>query len=321
MNSAICLCRNAEGGPSSASRSAFPPAEYAPFSLEWAYAYKPLFAAMPTHPLAFSLPNLWAWKEWMGLEIRFTAGLAWLRCQRYGPRYLAPAGPWDDVDWPALQDDLKRMGAIHQVPELLARLWETRLDCPVEAVENRDSWEYLYVTADLAGLAGKRYHMQRNHVNAYIREHGEPDVRELGASDIPAMLELAGRWHEGHADSPIVRVEVESLARICDQWDRLDLAARGLYLGGRLAAFGIGHVLDAATMGVLYEKAEPGLRGAFPVMTSFFARTAGAGKALLNRAEDMGEPGLRKAKMLYRPVDFQRMYTVRVDPQPAVTCP
>jgi hypothetical protein len=314
MNSAICLCRNAEGGQFSGSRSVLPPAEYAPFSLEWAHAYKPLFAAMPTHPLAFSLPNLWAWKEWMGLEIRFTAGLAWLRCLRYGPRYLAPAGPWNDVDWPALRADLKRMGAIHQVPELLARLWETRLACPVEAVENRDSWEYLYVTADLAELAGKRYHMQRNHVNAYTREHGEPDVRELGAADIPAMLELARRWHEGHADSPIVRVEIESLARICDQWDRLELTAGGVCLDGRLAAFSIGHVLDAATMGVLYEKAEPGLRGAFPVMTSFFARTAGAGKALLNRAEDMGAPGLRKAKMLYRPVDFQRMYTVRVDP-------
>jgi hypothetical protein len=320
MNSATCLCQNARS-PRETFAPVRPrdgavllPAGYTPFSLEWAYAYKPLFAAMPTHPLAFSLPNLWAWKEWMGLEIRFAAGLAWLRCLRYGSRYLAPAGPWNEVDWPALQAELKQMGVIHQVPETLARLWETRLDCPVEVTENRDSWEYLYATEDLAQLAGKRYHMQRNHVNAYIREHGEPDVRELGASDSPAMLELANRWHEGHADSPIVRMEIESLARICRQWDQLELTARGVCLDGRLAAFGIGHVLDAATMGVLYEKAEPGLRGAFPVMTSFCARAAGAGKALLNRAEDMGEPGLRKAKMLYRPVDFQRMYTVRVDP-------
>ena len=132
------------------------------------------------------------------------------------------------------------------------------------------------------------------------------------------MLDLAERWRAGHGDSrvesPVIRGELRSLARTCEQWDRLDLTARGVYLDGRLAAFSIGHALDAATMGVLYEKAEPGLRGAFPVMTSCFARTAGAGKSLLNRAEDMGKPGLRNAKMLYRPVDFQRMCTVRVDP-------
>jgi hypothetical protein len=65
-------------------------------------------------------------------------------------------------------------------------------------------------------------------------------------------------------------------------------------------------------MAVLYEKAEPGLRGAFQVMTRAFARTAASGHSLLNRAEDMGDPGIRNAKMLYRPVGFQRMFNVRV---------
>ena len=290
------------------------PVEYTPFSLEWAQAYQLLYASMPTHPLVFSLPNLWAWQEWMKLEIRFAHGLAWLCCQRHGPRYLAPAGPWNDVDWSALRTELKQMGSIHQVPETLAQLWKTSLDCPVEITENRDYWEYLYNVKDLVNLAGKRYHMQRNHVHAYIRAHGEPDLRELGSPDIPSMLELSGRWHKNHMDNPVIQGEVSSLARICEQWDRLDLTVWGVYLDDRLVAFSIGHILDSTTLGVLYEKAEPDLRGAFPVMASSFARMAGAGKTLLNRAEDMGEPGLRKSKMLYRPVNFQRMCSVRVDP-------
>ena len=320
MHGARSLCAHGEGAPKPCAPPARPqdqalalPAEYAPFSLEWAHAYKALFAAMPVHPLAPSLPNLWAWKEWMGLEIRFAHGLAWLRCRRLGLHHLAPVGPWNDVDWPSLQAELKRMDVIHQAPEPLARLWGSVLDSPVEIAENRDYWEYLYAADDLARLSGNRYHMQRNHMNAYIREHGEPDVRELGASDSPAILELAGRWRESRPDTPFVRGELDSLARICAQWEKLELTAKGVYLDGRLAAFSVGHVLDAETVGVLYEKAEPGLRGAFPVMACSFARAAaGAGKTLLNRAEDMGEPGLRKAKMLYRPVDFQRMCSVRV---------
>jgi len=319
MHSARALCAQGEGAPKPCAPPARPqdqalalPAEYAPFSLEWAQSYKALYAAMPVHPLAPCLPNLWAWKEWMELEIRFAHGLAWLRCRRLGLHYLAPVGPWNDVDWRPLQAELKRMGVIHQVPEPLANLWRSVPGCQAEITENRDYWEYLYAAEDLSRLSGNRYHMQRNHVNAYIREHGEPDVRELCAADSPAILDLAGRWRESRPDSPIVRGEMDSLTRICAQWDQLDLTARGVYLDGRLAAFSIGHVLDAATVGVLYEKAEPGLRGAFPVMASSFARTAASGKSLLNRAEDMGEPGLRKAKMLYRPVDFQRMCSVRV---------
>jgi hypothetical protein len=47
-------------------------------------------------------------------------------------------------------------------------------------------------------------------------------------------------------------------------------------------------------------------------MTRAFAQTAASGHGLLNRAEDMGNPGIRNAKMLYRPVGFQRMFNVRI---------
>ncbi len=288
------------------------PSEYTPFSLDYARPYRALFASMPVRPLAFSLPNLWGWSEYMGLEIRFAHGLAWLRCMKEGHHMLAPTGPWDGIDWTALQPELIAAGAVYQVPDALAQIWQKRLTVPMEVIENRDFWEYVYKAEDLATLAGKRYHMQRNHVNAYARDHGEPDLRSLDADAAPAMLDLAARWHEGHAMSDSTQAELASLNRICGQWSKLDLTAQGLFLDDRLVAFAVGHDLDDDTLAVLYEKAEPGLRGAFPVMASSFARLAvEQGKTFVNRAEDMGEEGMRKSKMLYRPVDFQRMCVVR----------
>lgn len=287
------------------------PSDYVPFSLEWTCAYRALYASMPTHPLSFSLPNLWAWREWMELDVRFADGLAWLRCMKRGSTHLAPVGDWHSVDWAALQPKLQAMGRIVQVPEALAQLWQEKLTCTFTVQENRDAWEYLYTAADLATLAGKRYHMQRNHVNAYIREHGEPDLRTLDSQAIPDMLALTARWHEQHEISDSTRAETASLERLCSRWDEFDLVAEGLYCDGALAAFAVGYELDDQTMAVLYEKAEPGLRGAFPTIASSFSRLAlERGKTLVNRAEDMGEEGMRKSKMLYRPMGFQQMYIV-----------
>ncbi|MDR0338926.1 MAG: phosphatidylglycerol lysyltransferase domain-containing protein [Desulfovibrio sp.] len=288
------------------------PSEYIPFSLEYVRPYRALYASMPVRTLAFSLPNLWAWRDYIGLEIRFAHGLAWLRRMKRGVHILAPAGPWDQIDWSALQAELLDAGEIYRVPEYLAGIWQKHLTCRMDVIENRDFWEYVYKAEDLATLVGKRYHMQRNHVNTYVREHGEPDLRPLGPGDTSAMLELASRWHAEREVTDSTRAEIESLRRIRKQWDHLDLTAEGLFLENRLAAFAVGHDLDESTMAVLYEKAEPGLRGAFPVMTSSFARLAvEQGKTYVNRAEDMGEEGMRKSKMLYRPVDFQRMCIVR----------
>ena len=288
------------------------PSEYTRFSLDYAQPYQALYATMSAHTLAYSLPNLWAWGEYMGLEMRFAQGFAWMRCMKDDVHILAPVGPWESVDWRILQADLVAAGEICQAPEPLVQLWQQQLTAPMDVTENRNSWEYLYKAEDLAALGGKRYHMQRNHVNAYVREHGEPDLRTLGPDNIPAMLELTARWQEEHTSTESSRAEVASLQRICGQWDALGLITEGLFLDNRLTAFAVGRELDDATMGVFYEKAEPGLRGAFPVMASAFSRLAmERGKSVINRAEDMGEEGIRKSKMLYRPVDFQRMYIVR----------
>lgn len=289
------------------------PTDYSLFSLEWADAYACMYNAMPTHPIASSLPNLWAWRNWMQLEVKFAQGLVWLRCIRNGVHHLGPVGPWQGVDWAALEPELRAIGTLHQVPEALAALWKEQLTCQIDVQENRDYWEYLYTTEDLANLSGNRYHMQRNHVNAYIREHGEPDVRPLGAEHAASMLALSTRWYEAHDITPTTQAELESVHRVCDQWHTLGVYGYGLYLDGQLVAFSVGYALDATTTAVMYEKAEPGLRGAFPVMARAFARAAVQHTPLLNRAEDMGNPGMRNAKMLYRPVDFQRMCTVHLD--------
>jgi len=79
-------------------------------------------------------------------------------------------------------------------------------------------------------------------------------------------------------------------------------------------AFAVGEALDPGTVGVHFEKGRHGYRGVYQMVNCCFARAQKADVTLLNRAQDLGEEGLRQAKLSYLPVDFLRKYTVRVAP-------
>ncbi|MDO5537819.1 MAG: phosphatidylglycerol lysyltransferase domain-containing protein [Desulfovibrionaceae bacterium] len=290
------------------------PAAFSPWLLP---AYSDCFAAMGAHPINYAPATVWAWAETLQIDVRFAGGLAWLRCNlQDGTHALAPVGPWQEADWKAMEPDLIETGRFENVPETLLRQWQTALSCRIDFEESRDNWEYLYNAGELAAYSGSAYRMQRNNAHAYVREHGAPDVRFLGPADIPAMMSLSRRWLDGggerseHEPELTRNNEVDSMRRVLALWEQFSLVALGLWLNGELIAFDLGVRLDDGVMGVLYEKASPGVRGAFQVMVQAFASAMGGEYPLLNRAEDMGMEGLRFSKTMYRPTGFEKMYAV-----------
>jgi hypothetical protein len=88
-----------------------------------------------------------------------------------------------------------------------------------------------------------------------------------------------------------------------------------LYVEKQIVAFAVGEELEAGMVGVHFEKGRHGFRGVYQMVNCCFARSQNTNVALLNRAQDLGEEGLRKAKQSYLPVDFVRKYTVRIAPE------
>jgi uncharacterized protein len=72
----------------------------------------------------------------------------------------------------------------------------------------------------------------------------------------------------------------------------------------------LGEALNPETFVVHVEKVRVGLTGIYQTLNCEFLRHAGAGFRFVNREQDMGIPGLYRAKQLYHPVRMVKKYRV-----------
>lgn len=294
---------------------------FSPVSIEERERYLSYWNATPQHSIDYALANIWGWSRHFGLMWRFDGQLCWLRqcpLNQCAAAHLfwAPVGDWRAVDWEA-HPLMRAGGSFIRVPEMLAHTLEQALPGRVTLDEDRDHWEYLYSAEELATLTGNRFHKKKNHANGFRKTYGEPDYRDINAEIMEDVLALEDEWCKWHecAGSPALQAENDAINRVLSHWDRIPgLMGGALYVGDTLVAFSVGEKLDKDVLGVHYEKARTGYRGVYQVMNQMFAARAGQGFAVLNRAQDLGEEGLRQAKMSYLPVDFLRKYTVHVAP-------
>lgn len=272
----------------------------------------------PRRSLDYTLANLWGWQEYYGLEWQFTGGLCWIRQTKPSVVCWAPLGDWASADWPALLNAFG-IGVKHhftRVPEELVNIWQKALPDKITVEEDRDQWEYLYLQSDLANLAGKKFHKKKNHYNSYVKTYGQPDYRPITDAAIDDVLALEEDWCKWHEcdNSPSLLAENDAVVRVLKNWLNFrNMCGGTLFLDGKMVAFSVGEKLDVETLGVHFEKGLIEYKGIYQAMNLQFASHAGAAFKLLDRAQDMGEEGLRQAKMTYLPADFLRKYKVTLD--------
>ena len=290
---------------------------FIPVSLDESQRYHDIWQRTPQHSLDYTLANLWGWQESYGLEWCFEDNMCWIRQTRPYEVCWAPVGDWNAVDWKNLLPGSFSETAhdVVRVPENLLQVLQERLPGLVDAQEDRGQWEYLYKQEELANLPGNRFHKKRNHYNSYIKNYGEPDYHELDDRMIEDVLAVQDDWCQWHEceDSPSLRAENEAINRVLSHWSSFrNLVGGSLYVDGKMVGFSVGENLDGTSLGVHYEKGLSGFKGVYQTINCTFARRAGTGFTLINRAQDLDEEGLRQAKTTYLPTDFLRKYKVRI---------
>ena len=177
----------------------------------------------------------------------------------------------------------------------------------------RDHFDYVYRTGDLINLAGGNYHSQRNHLNSLARSHPfryEP----LREEHLSACLYLCARWCQVkrcECDLSLLG-EWEAVTAALANYQALSLQGGVILIHDRVAAFSCGELLNQETAVIHLEKADPELRGLYAVINQQFCRQAWAGVNFVNREQDLGEPGLRKAKMSYHPHHLVEKFRIRL---------
>lgn len=178
---------------------------------------------------------------------------------------------------------------------------------------DEDSFDYVYAIDDLAELAGKKYHSKKNHVNRF-KEAYDYTVERITKENAEEALALANAWFaERLADNPNadILMEKSAITKAIKNLDALSLDGIIIKVDGEGAALTLGNIFYSDTFDVQFEKALSKYERGYAIVNYEFARYLRdkyPNLKYLNREEDMGIEGLRRAKQSYRPVKMIRKW-------------
>lgn len=174
-----------------------------------------------------------------------------------------------------------------------------------------DHFDYVYRSEDLIQLAGRKYHAKRNHINKFLRSYSF-DYRVLDADWIKPCLELADRWCRLHRCQEDLNLlgEWEAVHEALNHFSELQLQGGVILVRDRVEAFAVGEALNDETAVVHLEKANPEIPGLYALINQQFCEHAFEGLRYVNREQDLGQEGLRKAKQSYYPEHMVEKYRV-----------
>ena len=171
---------------------------------------------------------------------------------------------------------------------------------------DRDSADYVYETERLISLAGKKLHGKRNHINRFKENYPDWKYERITDENVAECMAMAEEWkcQNGCLEKGEKHNEFCVTMKALQQIKELELQGGLIRAGGKVVAFAIGEPCGTDMFVVHIEKAFADVQGAYPMINQQFAAHEAAHFKYINREEDTGEEGLRKAKLSYAPVFF-----------------
>lgn len=263
----------------------------------------------------YNFTNLFVWRQAYHMEIAQVEGFLVIHlCGRMGCSYMFPAGTGDTGGViRALEADAAERGAPLRLVCLTPRQVEQmEASFPGEFLfdEDRDGFDYLYEIGRLADLGGKKLHAKRNHINRFIENNPGWTYEAITPASLAECLEMDKAWYarslqrEGREEARDLGDEGVALRLAMEHYQALALEGGLIRVDGKVVAFTMGDRLSSDTYDVHFEKAYGEIQGAYAIINREFARWVRSRYPeikYLNREDDMGVEGLRKAKESYYP--------------------
>lgn len=178
--------------------------------------------------------------------------------------------------------------------------------------ERRDSFDYVYALNKLVTLTGNKLHSKRNHINRF-KQNNNWSFELISPENLAECWEMNVKWcidNNCNEDEQLLK-EKCAVRRCFDNYTALSLEGGLLRSNGRVIAFTMGERLNSDSYVIHIEKAFSEIQGAYQMINREFAAYIQKNYPQLtyvNREEDMGFEGLRKAKLSYRPARMEEKY-------------
>ncbi len=280
--------------------------EFAPISIEMRDELYPALNVLPDGISEFTFSNLYLFRETYQYKASHIAGKTFVisGIKEGKAFFFTPCC----VPEPAtLRELFKTHDYMKNMSETQCLKERVRLEAEGYQVhEDRDNFDYYYCKHDLIELAGKEYHKKRNLVNAFINSYSY-EQRILDETNVADAVAILDTWKQEKGMDGDYRAAREAL----DLYHILGMSGAVYYVDGKPAGYALGEPIAKARMfAVHFEKAVGSYKGIYQFINQAFAKALPAHIKHVNREQDLGDEGLRQAKMTYRPAGFVKKYRV-----------
>lgn len=267
------------------------------------------FTKYPSRSCEKTFANSYLWARFYGVEFAIVENTLIFKSEMNGISFTYPIGEKEDV-----KNALEFLMSYVKEKEEPFQLYLVTTEQFVQLEEwypgrfeieyNRDVADYVYESEKLATLSGKKLHAKRNHINKFKATFEDWSYEKLTKENIEECFQMALKWCEQNG----CREDDEKNSEICVTMnslrllEELELIGGILRVEGEVVAFTIGEPISDDTFVVHIEKAYAEIQGAYPMINQQFVEHECLKYKYVNREEDTGAEGLRKAKLSYRPV-------------------
>ena len=277
----------------------------------------------PRRNCDLSFSNLCSWRFLYNTQFALSNGFLILRFRAKDKLvYMMPIGKGDVKDTiNEMINDARSQGeqfCMLGIGEEASKELDKIMPGTFQFTSNRDYSDYIYLRTDLATLAGKKLQSKRNHVNKFKRTYPDYTYVPLTSDRIRECLDLEAEWckandcdqQEGTGN------ERRALVYALHNFDEIGLTGGILHINGKIVAFTFGMPINQDTFGVHVEKADTQIEGAYAMINYEFANHIPEQYTYVNREEDLGIEGLRKAKLSYQPTVILNKYMACLKDEP-----
>ncbi len=251
------------------------------------------------------------WSDFYDYSYAVENGVLFIRQRRAEKtEYLLPVTDETEGALKALAEYCRSNGEdlnLVAVPEKYKERVERILNRPLTDMGESDG-DYVYAASDLVNLVGRKYNGQRNHLNRFKRDYPSAVFRRLKSEDKDALREFLAEYHVNDTSETYL-YDRKAVRTFIENFDKYSFLCGAVFLDKKILAFSVGDVIGD-TLFVHIEKCLRAYSGIGETINhDFVSEFVGDGVKYVNREEDMGDEGLRKAKLSYFPTVRKKYQT------------
>jgi uncharacterized protein len=202
-----------------------------------------------------------------------------------------------------------KCGTISFVDPEYIDMFRNELENYFTVTKDDNNADYVYLSEKLASLSGKKLQKKKNLVSQFKREFPDYIVRDLLAKDVEECITLSDKWvDDHHREQPGYVYEKRAIEIAFHNFDVLKLEGTVIQVNGTIIAFSVYTELKRDMAVIHFEKYDREIKGSAQVINMETAKALQQRYRYLNREEDLGIPGLRKAKQSYQPIMMLECY-------------